>query len=186
MGGRGGGGGKAPAAGRLTLWEYAARLSGGRPGPRVALMLAEESLRGRLRLRDPSPPQSFLEYLSRPDYALWAWAAAALEALAAAAALLGAPTPLRLLLGLPAVLLVPGYAAARLMYPEGRRPVEELLLSLALSIALVPPALALAALALGGLGEGVVVAATSALALALLAPAAYRSWLRTARGAATA
>lgn len=92
---------------------------------------------GRIRLRDPDPPRSWYEALLRPDYSLWLYTLYALTLASLAAVWLG---------GVPAlagafllVFFLPGHALVKLLYPGGRlKPLEELGLSIVLSIAIVP------------------------------------------------
>ena len=146
-----------------------------RRGHRGRLELYRLVEEGRVRLRDPRPPASLAEYLARPAYTLWLWTGVALLAAWALALSLGAPVPVRLVLGLIVTLLLPGYYTLRLLRPQGTRPLEELVYSIALSLVVVP--LVSLALALTvGFSTGAFNAALAVYTLAAAFLAAARSY----------
>ncbi len=92
---------------------------------------------GKLRLRDPNPPRSWGEALARPDYSLWLYAVVTLSLGGAALTTMGAPLPLRVPAAGLLVFVLPGYSLVRLAFPNASlRPVEELALSMASSVAI--------------------------------------------------
>ncbi|MEZ0393810.1 MAG: DUF1616 domain-containing protein [Desulfurococcaceae archaeon] len=100
-------------------------------------------LRGEIALEDPSPPTTFAECLVRLDYSLWYWTGMAIVVLAMAAVYASSAVPIlmpaRYVLGTIFVLFMPGYSLVRLLYPRDElSPLEELALSIGLSLALVP------------------------------------------------
>jgi len=122
----------------VSEWRRLWDLAGGAK-PSEALRLYRLYVAGKLELRDPSPPRSWGEALARADYSLWLYALAGLAWAGALAALAGAPSPARLLAATLLVFFLPGYALVRLAYPRGGlRPVEELALSIAASLSIVP------------------------------------------------
>jgi len=142
----------------------------------------EEYRSGAIELVDPSPPRSYAEYISRPDYSLWLWASASLVILTLAAvaisSYIGALTPLRYVLGAIYVLFLPGYSLVEALYPHERSlsPLERVALSIGLSLAVVP----LVGLVLNytpwGIRLGPVVASISVFTLSMLFIASYRKY----------
>ena len=98
---------------------------------------------GKVFLRDPAPPSTFLEYVTS-GYALafWGAAAAVLLILAAVYLLPQGPPALyfRYVLGVVFVLYMPGHALITALYPKADdlNDVENLALSIGLSLAVVP------------------------------------------------
>lgn len=99
---------------------------------------------GKIVLMDPAPPRDFVEYLSRPDYALWLWTTITLTA---ATIITVALSPialwiiyLRYILGSISVLFLPGYVLIEALYPKEQdlSSLERLALSIGLSLAVVP------------------------------------------------
>jgi uncharacterized membrane protein len=98
---------------------------------------------GDLHIEDPSPPETFFEYLLRPDYSSWLWTTISIVFLTIAVVFLvekGLLLPLRYILGSFFVLFIPGYTLIEALYPEERSlsPLERVALSIGLSLALVP------------------------------------------------
>ena len=99
---------------------------------------------GDLVLEDPSPPIDFASYLSRLDYSLWLWTALVLTFLTLATVFTSGFADwirvLRMLFGSLMVLFLPGYATIQALYSRERElsDLEELALSIGLSLALVP------------------------------------------------
>ena len=98
---------------------------------------------GNVFLRDPTPPSTFLEYVTS-GYALAFWGAAAAVFLTMAAVYLLPQGPpalyFRYVLGVVFVLYMPGHALITALYPKADdlNGVENLALSIGLSLAVVP------------------------------------------------
>lgn len=129
---------------QLTLGEYIARESRGRSFYEVLMETYKAVHEGKLKLRDPSPPRSFYEYMFRPDYTVWFWTVLGLVGLTVISILLTDLVPsivyLRYVLGSIYVLFLPGYVTIEALYPYHKElsPLERLALSIGLSLALVP------------------------------------------------
>lgn len=137
---------------------------------------------GEIRLRDPQPPATFLEYLARPDYNLWFYTSLLL-ALSTLVVIWASHSvswimPLRYVLGSLYVLFLPGYSLIEALYPEEGRlsDLEKLALSIGLSLALVP----LIGLVLNYSPWGIrltpFIAASLVLVILLLLTGAYRRY----------
>ncbi len=106
--------------------------------------LYDEIMSGKLKIRDPNPPRDFLEYLTRPDYSLWAWTTITLLILTLFTVFLSETIPIliyfRYVFGSIIVLFLPGYVTIEALYPRENElsPLERLALSIGLSLALVP------------------------------------------------
>jgi uncharacterized membrane protein len=127
----------------VTLEEYVKRLS--EKSLWSALRKAYEKVSsGELRLVDPQPPKTLVEYALRLDYSLWFWAVAALVFLTLIVVHATSTIPqlmvLRYFLGTLYVLYLPGYALIEALYPDERdlKPLERVALSIGLSLAVVP------------------------------------------------
>jgi uncharacterized membrane protein len=103
----------------------------------------EKSKRGEIKLVDPDPPKTIVEYAFRLDYSLWFWTTVTLVLLTLIV-IYATSTPqllvLRYVLGTLYVLYLPGFALVEALYPiEGDlKPLERLALSIGLSLAAVP------------------------------------------------
>ncbi|WP_440060224.1 DUF1616 domain-containing protein [Thermogladius sp. 4427co] len=98
---------------------------------------------GRLVLVDPDPPRTFPDYILRLDYSLWYWTIIGLSALTLLAVYLSDNIPyltgFRYVLGSIFVLFLPGYSLVNALYTGNElSPLEELALSIGLSLAVVP------------------------------------------------
>lgn len=99
--------------------------------------------RGELVLRPSSKPATFIEFLVRADFSLWLYvliclivATVSLVYVSESARFL---TILRYVLGSIFVLFIPGYTLVQALYEPGElTPLEELALSIGLSLAIVP------------------------------------------------
>ncbi len=104
----------------------------------------EKSKRGEIKLVDPDPPKTIVEYAFRLDYSLWFWTTAILVLLTLIVIYATSTLPqllvLRYVLGTLYVLYLPGFALVEALYPiEGDlKPLERLALSIGLSLAVVP------------------------------------------------
>ncbi|MFZ8782554.1 MAG: DUF1616 domain-containing protein [Desulfurococcaceae archaeon] len=104
----------------------------------------EKSRSGSIRLRDPNPPKTLVEYALRLEYSLWFWALVVLVASTLLVVYATSTLPqllvVRYFLGTLYVLYLPGYALVEALYPEERdlKPLERLALSIGLSLAVVP------------------------------------------------
>ena len=96
---------------------------------------------GKVSLRDPTPPSTFLKYVTS-GYALAFWGAVAAVTLVAVYLLPLEPPALyfRYVLGVVFVLYMPGHALISALYPKADdlNEVENLALSIGLSLAVVP------------------------------------------------
>ena len=98
---------------------------------------------GKVFLRDPNPPSTFLKYVTS-GYALAFWGAVAVVLLTMAAVYLLPQGPpalyFRYVLGVVFVLYMPGHALITALYPKADdlNDVENLALSIGLSLAVVP------------------------------------------------
>jgi len=104
----------------------------------------EKSRSGELKLRDPEPPKTLVEYAFRLEYSLWFWTVVALAVLTLVVIYTTSILPqllvLRYFLGTLYVLYLPGYVLVEALYPEERelKPLERVALSVGLSLAVVP------------------------------------------------
>ena len=104
----------------------------------------EKSRSGGLKLRDPEPPKTLVEYAFRLEYSLWFWTVVALAVLTLVVIYTTSILPqllvLRYFLGTLYVLYLPGYVLVEALYPEERelKPLERVALSVGLSLAVVP------------------------------------------------
>lgn len=127
----------------MTLEEYVARQGGGWRAVKKAF---EEASRGVIRLEDPDPPATPVEYALRPEYSLWYWATCTAAALTIITVVLTSwinaawLMPLRYILGALYTLFIPGYTLVEALYPGERdlAPLERLALSIGLSLAVIP------------------------------------------------
>jgi len=126
-----------------TLEEYVKRLN--EKSLWSALRKVYEKTRsGELRLVDPKPPKTLVEYMLRLDYSLWFWTTTALVFLTIVAVyttnILPQLTVLRYFLGTLYTLYLPGYVLIEALYPEENAltPLERLALSVGLSLAITP------------------------------------------------
>ena len=175
--------------GNMTLGELVEKyVRSGMPRHKAVEKAYNMWLEGKLRLRDPSPPRDFLEYLSRPDYSAWLWASALLLALTLIAvgfSWLAKPILYaRYVLGTLFVLYMPGMALIEALYPreEELSPLERLALSIGLSLAVVP----LIGLVLNytpwGIRLNPILASLTLYTAAMLTLAAYRKYQEAAKG----
>lgn len=161
------------------VWEKA---SGEKGFYRVLREVYKEASEGKIKLKDPSPPLRFRDYLGRLDYSLWFWTTTLLVALTlisiALSNILPPLTYVRYVLGSVYVLFIPGYAFMEALYPEekGLKPLEKLALSIGLSLALVP----LIGLVLNYTPWGIrlepIIASTSSFTFTMLLVGAYRKF----------
>ncbi|MEM1623611.1 MAG: DUF1616 domain-containing protein [Sulfolobales archaeon] len=104
----------------------------------------EDVRSGKIKIVDPNPPKTYVEYLARADYSLWLWTLLSLVALTVASVYLSAALYpvlyLRYVLGSILVLFAVGYSTTEALYPEERSltSLERLALSIGLSLAVVP------------------------------------------------
>jgi Predicted membrane protein len=126
-----------------TLEEYVRRL-GEKSLWRALRKVYEKVESGELRLVDPKPPKTLVEFAMRLDYSLWFWTTTALVFLTLVVVYTTSAVPqltvLRYILGTLYVLYLPGYALVEALYPERGdiKPLERLALSIGLSLAVVP------------------------------------------------
>ncbi|AFK50861.1 membrane protein [Thermogladius calderae 1633] len=123
-----------------TLEDYVAKK---RTGIKSVLEAYREWARGDIELRDPHPPRSFLEVVVRLDYSLWFWTLISVEAITLLLVAVSSTSPIltfaRYLFGSLFVLFLPGYSLIRALYQSRElSPIEELALSIGLSLAIVP------------------------------------------------
>lgn len=116
---------------------------GGKSRSKVLVELYREWVEGRLLLKDPRPPSSFLEFLLRADYSTWYWFTVAVVATTLMLVFYVERGPLiiaRYVLGSLIVLFLPGFVTVEALYPEEDElePLERLALSIGLSLAIVP------------------------------------------------
>lgn len=121
-----------------TLEEFA----GGR-GLKKILEAYRDWVKGNLVIEDPDPPRTFPEVAFRLDYSLWFWTVISMTAVTLILVLSSDScqclTPLRYFFGSIFVLFLPGYTLVRALYPRRElSPIEELALSIGLSLAVVP------------------------------------------------
>ncbi|MEM3777585.1 MAG: DUF1616 domain-containing protein [Fervidicoccaceae archaeon] len=107
------------------------------------LDLYKKNISGDLVIEDPNPPKSFPQYLLRLDYSLWIYAVLIINFLTIGLIYITQDfpllLPLRYLLGSITVLFLPGYTLIQALYkPDELSPLEELALSIGLSLAIVP------------------------------------------------
>jgi len=124
----------------VTLEEYVKRL--GERSIWVALRrVYDEVSSGKIRLEDPKPPKTLVEFALRLDYSLWFWTTALMAILTIivvqVTSFLPMLMPLRYFLGTLYVLFLPGYVTVEALYPGERdlKPLERLALSIGLSLA---------------------------------------------------
>lgn len=128
----------------MTLEEYIENRGGF--NWRVLREVYSEVARGSIRLVDPEPPASLVEYFFRLDYTLWYWATLTITLLTILVVLLSENLgfsqllPLRYILGSLYVLFTPGYTLVEVLYPEEKSltPLERTALSIGLSLSIVP------------------------------------------------
>ena len=126
-----------------TLEEYVRRL-GEKSLWRALRKVYEKVESGELRLVDPKPPKTLVEFAMRLDYSLWFWTTTALVFLTLVVVYTTSAVPqltvLRYILGTLYILYLPGYALVEALYPERGdiKPLERLALSIGLSLAVVP------------------------------------------------
>ncbi|MCX8205514.1 MAG: DUF1616 domain-containing protein [Candidatus Nezhaarchaeota archaeon] len=131
-------GGRSPSR---TLEEYVKSRGG---GFRALSAVHRDIQEGRLKIVDPNPPKTYVEYLARLDYSLWLWTLIAIVALTAASVYLSNLVRfvlyVRYVLGSILVLFAVGYATVEVLYPSERSlsNLERLALSIGLSLAIVP------------------------------------------------
>jgi len=167
----------------LTLEELMERRLGKKGILSASLELYREWVEGKIELEDPSPPETFTEFLGRMDYSSWFWTTVALVSLTVTVVTLvgeGSPLmPLRYILGTLFVLFMPGYTLVEALYPrkEDLSPLERVALSIGLSLALVP----LVGLLLNYKPFGIrlypILISLSALSVALAMVGSYRKYL---------
>lgn len=121
-----------------TLEEFA----GGR-GLKKILEAYRDWVEGNLVIEDPDPPRTFPEIAFRLDYSLWFWTVILMTGITLILVLSSDSckclTPLRYFFGSIFVLFLPGYTLVRALYPKRElSPIEELALSIGLSLAVVP------------------------------------------------
>jgi hypothetical protein len=130
----------------ITLEEYVKNITA---GEKKNLWRALRDVYGRIRsgelkLRDPEPPKTLVEYALRPDYSLWFWTIVVLVFLTLLIVYTTSILPqllvLRYFLGTLYVLYLPGFTLVEALYPGERdlNPLEHLALSIGLSLAVVP------------------------------------------------
>jgi hypothetical protein len=127
----------------LTLEEYVRSLK--RKSLYQSLREVYEKVsRGDIKLVDPQPPKTAIEYVFRPDYSLWFWTVLSITISTVVLVYLSEAAsplyPLRYFLGTLYVLLLPGYVIVEALYPRERdlKPLERVALSIGLSLAVVP------------------------------------------------
>ncbi len=129
---------------KITLEEYVRKKTHGRISHKELLKVYEEFTTGKLRIRDPQPPRDLIEYVLRPDYALWYWTVLTILGLTVLTIFTTDSVPgalyLRYIVGSLTVLFLPGYVTIEALYPREKdlEPLERLALSIGLSLALVP------------------------------------------------
>lgn len=127
----------------VTLEEYIEKFN--KRGLWRSLRELYEKIRsGELKLLDPNPPKTLVEYTLRLEYSLWFWTIIVLVSLTLIIIYITSILPqliaLRYFLGTLYVLYLPGYVLVEALYPEERdlKPLERLALSIGLSLAIVP------------------------------------------------
>lgn len=127
----------------VTLEEYIEKFN--KRGLWRSLRELYEKIRsGELKLLDPNPPKTLVEYALRLEYSLWFWTIIVLVSLTLIIIYITSILPqliaLRYFLGTLYVLYLPGYVLVEALYPrEGDlKPLERLALSIGLSLAIVP------------------------------------------------
>ena len=127
----------------ITLEEYVKKLNK-RDLWSALREVYEKSRSGELRLLDPKPPKTLVEYVLRLEYSLWFWTIMVFVLLTLVVvyitSILPQLTVLRYFLGTLYVLYLPGYVLVEALYPEERdlKPLERLALSIGLSLAITP------------------------------------------------
>ena len=148
----------------------------------VIARLYEDINNGKVKLVDPKPPSSILEYILRLEYSLWFYTALTLT-LASILLIILSPHynilyPFRYIFGALYASFLPGYSMIEALYPrEGQlSDIEKLGLSIALSLAVVP----IVGFALNYTREGItlnrIVTANAVLILVALFIALYRKY----------
>jgi uncharacterized membrane protein len=127
----------------VTLEEYIEKFN--KRGLWRSLRELYEKIRsGELKLLDPNPPKTLVEYALRLEYSLWFWTIIVLVSLTLIIIYITSILPqliaLRYFLGTLYVLYLPGYVLVEALYPEegDLKPLERLALSIGLSLAIVP------------------------------------------------
>lgn len=139
---------------------------------------------GSLRLEDPKPPLTPVEYVIRLDYSLWFWTSIVLVVstllLVYTTEIVPQLLPLRYVLGTLFVLFLPGYAVVELLYPEEKSltPLERTALSIGLSLAIVPLVGLLLNYSPWGIRLTPIVSSLSILVVSTLVGAIYRKYER--------
>jgi len=127
----------------ITLEEYVKKLNK-RDLWSALREVYEKSRNGELRLLDPKPPKTLVEYTVRLEYSLWFWTIIVLVLLTLVVVYITSIIPqltvLRYFLGTLYVLYLPGCVLVEALYPEERdlKPLERLALSIGLSLAVTP------------------------------------------------
>ena len=104
----------------------------------------EKTRSGELKLKDPDPPRTLVEYAFRLEYSMWFWTTLILVVLTLLViyitSILPQLLPLRYMLGTLFVLFLPGFVLIEALYPGEKdlKPLERLALSIGLSLAVVP------------------------------------------------
>lgn len=129
--------------GSTTLEEMVSRVDGWWKRLEYVRELYTEWVSGEIEVKPPRKPTSYLGFLSSPGYVLWFYVLLLLMVATVALVYLSNIVPLlrvpRYLLGSLYVLFIPGYALLQALYEPGElSPLEELALSIGLSLALVP------------------------------------------------
>lgn len=127
----------------VTLEEMVSRVSGWWKKLEYVKELYTRWIEGEIEVRPPQKPVSYLEFLTSPGYILWFYVLLMLMAITVVLVYLSNIFPLpqapRYLLGSVYVLFIPGYSLLQALYEPGElNPLEELALSIGLSLALVP------------------------------------------------
>ena len=147
----------------------------------VAKALYRLARSGALRLVDPSPPRSFLDYflsIYNMGFVVAAFLVVACLLSVYGSNLTPALAVLRVILGSIFTLFLPGYSLIEALYPRGDElsPLERLALSIGLSLALVPLVGLLLNYTPWGIRLNPIMAVLSTLTLALLFISAYRKF----------
>jgi uncharacterized membrane protein len=135
---------------------------------------------GVIGLEDPSPPRSFLEYLTRMDYSMWFYTVIAivLVTLICIHIPIEFLKPFRWFSGTLFTLFIPGYVTVEALYPDEKalKPLERVALSIGLSLAVTPLLGLLLNYTPWGIRLEPVVTTLTLYSLALLVTAGYRKY----------
>ncbi|MCS7127755.1 MAG: DUF1616 domain-containing protein [Sulfolobales archaeon] len=98
---------------------------------------------GELVIEDPDPPKAFPDYITRLDYNLWFYTTIMLTLITISIVYFIGYVPflmpIRYVMGTVFVLFLPGYSLIQALYKPGElSPLEELALSIGLSLAVTP------------------------------------------------